>query len=128
MKKIIKKDIQAFTEESSISTSLANNIVEYPHDSPLLEEIAGIQINKMLKLRRITTEDYGGDKYHEYRLELMSFTPKKASLFISQTITDQELRQAKVDIENLMYQKMVEELLYKAMEAVDRVHNFKKEF
>ena len=129
MKKIInKKEIIAFTKDDPRWGPDLEPIdfVEFPHDSLVLEEIAGIEINRMLKFRKIKTTDY-----ESYVLELRNPNPEKASLSIASNVSrlmlDSSIDTAK-EIEKETIKNMVNELFSKMMEAVDRVHNFKKDF
>lgn len=98
-------------------------IFDYAHEEPLLGEIAGHVFNKYLKFR--TQKTQFGTRY-EFRFGPSN--PNKVSLFLNQQVNEIADPQAIGGLREAVFENACEEFLYKAFEAMDKVHKMDNSF
>ena len=128
MKKIVREDLSAVTiTGDELGYPNIPQTIDYPHDSELLAEVAGYVLNRRLKYREVKDDMRMGINI---LVQLCSSNPHNTSLYQMSYMSDLETVQAKYGTrlkqEHLM--KIVEDLVEKAMEKVDIVHNLEKSF
>jgi len=99
-------------------------IFDYAHDEPLLGEIAGHVFNRHLRFRKEKT----ALGRVEYEFRLGSTNPTKAALYLRQYVEPVDLIHSHGGVEEAVYESACEELLFKALEAIDKVHKLDNNF
>lgn len=97
---------------------------DYAHDEPLFGENRGHVFNRYLKFRK----EKSALGTVEYEFRFGSTNPTKASLYLRQYIDPIDLLHSRGRVEEHVYEQACEELLYKAFEAIDKVHKLDSNF
>lgn len=128
MKKIIKRPISVFSGESpDYAITDQSEMFEYPHDSRMLEEIAGAVFNQYLVMEKRENYNRMG---RQFTFQLKPRNPNRAGLY-SSAILSEDMVALPHDSERIMVEFMkhsIEELLGMAMQNVNVVHNLKNSF
>jgi hypothetical protein len=98
-------------------------VFEYAHEEPLLGEIAGHVFNRYLRFRK-QQSPFGT----EYDFRFGSTNPTKAILELRHVVDRHDATQSLGRIEEAVYENACEEFLYKAFEAIDKVHQLDNNF
>lgn len=107
------------SDKIDLTQPIPHEYVEFPHESPLLEKVAGWAINRRL--------EYKKQKDHERMATIHKLrfgkNPTKAYLTVMQYVTDSMMTQVvEKELEAKVLENMVEEVLSMAIDRIDTVH------
>lgn len=123
-----KQDIEIGSFCDPLNTGVPSfEVWDYSHNNRLFGEIAGHVFNRYLKLREENQPLYGGTRF---TFTFQTTNPNMAGLYLSNIVTDLEktLAHSGSKIKEVVYEDAIDNLLHKALEAVDTVYNLKKSY
>lgn len=122
-----RQDIEVGTFCDPLQTGVPSfEVWDYSHNNRQFGEIAGHVFNQYLNVREEKEPFVVGTRF----TFSFSSSPKKAGLYSSQVVTDLEstIRHSGSKIKEVVYEDAINQLLTKALDAVDIVHNLKKSY
>ena len=128
MKKILKQEISAVAiTGDELGYPNIPQTIDYPHDSEILAEVAGHVLNRRLKYREVKDDMRMGVNI---LVQLCSRNPHNTSLYQMSYMSDLEIVQARYGtrLKQKHLMNMVEDLVEKAMEAVEIRHKLENSF
>ncbi len=123
-----KQNIEVGSFQDPLTTGVPSfEVWDYSHNNRQFGEIAGHVFSHYLKVREENQPLYMGTRFV---FTFQSSNPNKAGLYLSQVVADLDktLATQGSKIKEVVYEDAIHNLVNKALDAVDILHNLKKSY